>query len=163
MRGAMRSLTFTDTAMTYRSENSLARTLRSPLTWVIVALIGIAAAFAWWQFDLMQKRERLEQERVAEEAQERHRTDELEARRRKEQERFKEDIAAQKEIEDKQRAMDAEFRKDELTRKRFTSDDRQVASPGYAGVYIQDEIRRREGESRQHYEGNTRAIAGVFA
>src|SRR6185436_3036936 len=87
----------------YASEQSPAlKALRSPLTWLLVVVLAAAAGGGWWYLGQLQKRELAEQERIAEEQAEKRRAAELEARRRLEQVRFKEDIEAQKEAEEKQ-------------------------------------------------------------
>ena len=129
------------------------RFFASSITSIVVVLLVLAAAGGvYWQIDRQQAREREEQARIAEEQLVQRRAAELEARRALEQKRFQEDIQTQKETEDKQRQMDADFRQDELKRKRFIADDRETASPQSSYQTMADERNRRESERRQQYE-----------
>jgi hypothetical protein len=128
------------------------RFLTSPITWIVVVLLVLASGGVYWQIDRQQAREREERERIADEQSALRRAAELEARRLREQKRFQEDIQIQKEAEEKQRQMDADFRQDELKQKRFTADERATPSPQSSWQSMADERSRREAERRQQYE-----------
>jgi len=145
-----------------QSEKLMSNLLRSPVAWMVAALIALAGGGIYWQIGVQQKREQAERERIAEEQAEQKRAAEIEARRKLELARLQEEMQAKKDIEEKQRQMDVEFRQAELGRKQFTVDERagQATDAGYSAalaerVRIADEYNRRMNERKQDYESES--------
>ena len=122
--------------------------------WVIAALVGVIAAGGYLFYSHLQYQERIEQERLADDARAQRRIADREAERKLAQKRLQEELQSQKEVDEKQRQMDIDFRQAELQQKKFTADDRPQGAQN-AELSAALAARTREAEQRQRSDDDS--------